>query len=143
MVEGDAKLYDILQSLKIECQSELKWVVPYPGDWHTLMNYQKALMKPYFDAGLKSLADSCGYPVAAIKNCSQFKKTHYFIMEAWEAIYLTMVNKFIEAGGSTITTSLLDDVVQSLENTKGETESEFRSKFNTCAKWFNEQDTPI
>ena len=57
VVEGDAKLYEILQSLKFEYDSELKWVVPYPGDWHTLMNYQKALMKPYFDAGLKSLAE--------------------------------------------------------------------------------------
>ena len=27
-----------------------------------------ALMKPYFDAGLKSLAEACGYPVPAIKS---------------------------------------------------------------------------
>ena len=79
MVEGDAKLYEILQSLKFEYGNELKWVIPYPGDWHTLMNFQKALVKPYFDAGLKSLADACGYPVAAIRHCSQFKKTHHFI----------------------------------------------------------------
>ena len=67
VAEGDAKLYEILQSLKIEYDSELKWVVPYTGDWHTLMNFQKALMKPYFDAGLRSLAEACGYPAAAIK----------------------------------------------------------------------------
>ena len=32
--------------------------------------------------------------------------------------------------GSQIITPLLDDVIQSLENTKAETENEFRSKFN-------------
>ena len=31
-----------------------------------LMNFQSALMKPYFDAGLKSLAEICGYAVASI-----------------------------------------------------------------------------
>ena len=126
MAEGYAKLYEILQSLKVEYDSELKWVIPYPGDWHTLMNFQKALMKTYFDAGLRSLAEACGYPAAAIKNCSQFKKTHLFISEAWEALYRTMLIKFIEAGGSQIITPLLDDVIQSLENTKAETENEFR-----------------
>ena len=94
------------------------------------MNFQKALMKPYFDAGLRPLAETCGYPAAAIKNCSQLKKTHIFISEAWEALYRTMLIKFIEAGGSQIITPLLDDVIQSLENTKAETENEFCSKFN-------------
>lgn len=47
----------------------------------------------------------------------------------WEAMYRTMVIKFLEAEGSTVTTSL---IVQSLENIKGETESEFRLKFNTA-----------
>ena len=82
-------------------------------------------------------------PEAAIKYCSQFKKTHYFIIEAWEALYRTMIIQFIESGGSTVTTSLLDDVVQSLVNTTRETESEFRSKFNAVLRdkisQFNEQ----
>lgn len=60
------------------------------------MNYQSALVKPYFDAGLKALAEACGYPVAAIQNCSQFKRTHYFIMESWEAMYFAMLESFIE-----------------------------------------------
>ncbi len=28
-------------------------VIPYPGDWHMLMNYQYPLIKAYFDAYLK------------------------------------------------------------------------------------------
>ena len=62
--------------------------MPFPGDWHLLKNYQIALMKPYFDAGLKSLAEASGYPSVAIRNCTQFKRTHFFILESWEAIYL-------------------------------------------------------
>ena len=53
VVTGDAKVYEKFQSLKIEYTGELHWLVPYPGDWHMLKNYQLALMKPYFDAGLK------------------------------------------------------------------------------------------
>ena len=52
-----------------------------------LKYYQIALMKPYFDAGLKSLAEAAGYPVAAIRSCSQFKQTQHFIQEVWEATY--------------------------------------------------------
>ena len=70
MLVADAKLYEILQSLKFEYGKELQWVIPFPGDWHLLINYQKALMKPYFDAGLKQLAQVAGYPAAAIQSCS-------------------------------------------------------------------------
>ena len=73
LVEGDAKLYDLLQALKREYRDKLLWLITYPGDWHMLMNYQSALMKPYFDAGLKSLAEACGYPLLAIKHCTQLK----------------------------------------------------------------------
>ena len=45
IVEGDAKVYEILQSLKFEYGEELQWVIPYPGDWHLLKNYQHPLMK--------------------------------------------------------------------------------------------------
>ena len=51
VLEGDAKLYDILKSLKFEYRAELNWLFPCPGDSHLLMNYQKALMKPYYDMG--------------------------------------------------------------------------------------------
>ena len=91
VVEGDAKIYELLQSLKLEYGDELQWLIPYPGDWHLLMNYQSALIKPYFDAGLKTLAEACGYPIAAIQNCTQFKRTHHFIMESWEALYRAML----------------------------------------------------
>ena len=97
LIEGDAKVYELLHSLKCEYSDELQWLIPYPGDWHMLMNFQSALMKPYFDAGLKSLAAACGYPVAAIRHCSQLFKKHYFILESSEALYRTMLVKFLES----------------------------------------------
>ena len=78
VVAGDAKLYDVLKTIKYEYGDEFKWLLCYPGDWHMLANYQKALIKPYFDAGLKELAKKAGYPTTAIQACSQFKRTHWF-----------------------------------------------------------------
>ena len=97
IVEGDAKVYDILQSLKFEYGVELKWMIPYPGDWHLLKNYQAALMKSYYDAGLSALEKAAGYPLASDKSCTQFidKRTHNFLLEAWEAIYRVMLTKFL------------------------------------------------
>ena len=51
IVEGDGKIYEILQSLKFEYGEELKRLLPFPRDWHMPKNYRIALMKPYFDAG--------------------------------------------------------------------------------------------
>ena len=62
-----------------------------------LKNFQVALMKPYFDMGLRELARVAGYPVAAIQSCSQFKRTHNFIIEVWQAVYLVMLQRFIDA----------------------------------------------
>ena len=88
VMEGDAKLYDILKRLIFDYVS---WLIPFPGDFHLLVNYQKTLMKPYCDAGLKELARAAGYPLAAIHSCSQFKRTHQFILESWEALYRVVI----------------------------------------------------
>ena len=96
VVAGDAKLYDVLKAIKREYGDEFKWLICYPGDWHMLANFQKALVKPYFDAGLKELAKATGYPITAIQACSQFKRTHCFLMEAWEAMFQVMLRMYLE-----------------------------------------------
>ena len=96
VLEGDAKLYEILKCLTFEYGEDLNWLIPYPGDFHLLLNFQKALMKPYFDSGLKAMAQKAGYPLAAIQTCSQFERTHHFILEMWEAIYRVMLLKYEE-----------------------------------------------
>ena len=94
LVAGDAKVYDVLQFLKFEYGVEYSWLIPMLGDWHLLKNYQIALMKPYFEAGLKELAQVSGYPVAAIQTCGQSKRTHRFLLEAWESIHQVMMEKY-------------------------------------------------
>ena len=81
VLEGDAKPYEIIQVLKFEYGSEFDWVIAYPGDWHLLKNYQNCLMKPFYEAGLKDLASVSGYPLPSIQNCTQFQRTHHFLLE--------------------------------------------------------------
>lgn len=137
VVTGDDKVYELLQSLKFEYGEDLHWLIPYPGDFHLLMNYQSALMKPYFDAGLKSLAEAAGYPVAAIRSCSQFKRTHHFILEAWEALYQVMLAKFLKVSSiykssdqSDDSCDLQDKILKALETLKDQNISEFPKAFN-------------
>ncbi len=88
IVTGDAKTYQHLQSLKLDYGEELSWLIPFPGDFHILMNYQPVLSKVYFDAGLKQIASAGGFrgeTLTALKKCSHFKHAHHFVMEAWEA----------------------------------------------------------
>ena len=138
VVEGDAKIYELLQSLKFEYGDKLQWLIPFPGDWHLLMNYQSALMKPYFDAGLKSLAEASGYPVVAIRNCTQFKRTHFFILESWEAMYRAMLSTFVNISSkdqskteSTVSPkNLLEQAIKALNEVNEGTPDEFRKRFN-------------
>ena len=51
-------------------------------------------MKPFFEAGLKDLAIASGYPALSIQSCSNFQRTHHFLMEAWEGLYKYMLKQF-------------------------------------------------
>lgn len=57
-------------------------------------------MKIYFDAGIKQLTHFAGYRgeiLTSLLNCSNFKNTHLYILEVWEALYLQMHEVFIES----------------------------------------------
>ena len=75
------------------------------------------LIKPYYDAGLKALAQSAGYPLAAIQNCSQLKRTHNFILEVWEATYRSMLSAYIsQLSNQPSGDQLLASISHSLDN---------------------------
>ena len=78
VLEGDAKLYEVIKSLQFEYGQELSWVIAYPGDWHMLMNFQSTLMKACYDVGLNTLATAAGYPLAAVQSSSQFEWSHHW-----------------------------------------------------------------
>ena len=85
VVTGDAKTYQHLQSLKLDYGEELTWLIPFPGDFHILMNYQPILSKVYFDVDLKQVACAGGFrgeTLTALRKCSHFKHTHHFLMKA-------------------------------------------------------------
>ena len=42
-VVGDAKTYNHLVELKRSYGQELSWLLPLPGDWHILKNFQPVL----------------------------------------------------------------------------------------------------
>jgi len=113
-IVGDAKTYNHLVDLKRSYGRELSWLIPLPGDWHILKNFQPVLFKAYYDAGLKALAGAAGYPHAAIQSNSQFS----FILEAWEAIYRVMLKHYMESRDTETTTkpSLLEDIASSLQS---------------------------
>ena len=75
LLEGDQVTYEHLQSIKKEYGNDLKWLLPFPGDWHLLKNYQEVLLKIYFDAGLSDLAKISGYLPNSVG--AKFKRIHH------------------------------------------------------------------
>lgn len=100
VVVGDQKTYCRLQELKHAYGSELDWLVPFIGDWHLLLNFHSVLMKVYYDAGLKDLAVASGFrgeTLTSLQRCSNFKRTHAFILQSLEALYRHFLQEFINS----------------------------------------------
>ena len=98
IVVGDAKTYDILQSLRRQYGSQMQWLLPFPGDWHILYNYQKVLLKIYGEAGLLQLARVAGHraeTLTSLAAASHFKRTHHFILQSFEALYRLFLRKYL------------------------------------------------
>lgn len=69
ILEGDAKVFETIQALKKEYGGDLQRLIPYPGDWHLLKNYQLCFMKPFFGGrteGPGNIANT--YPPVSIQN---------------------------------------------------------------------------
>ena len=133
VLERDAKTYEIIQNLKEEYGKDLSWLYAYPGDWHLLKNYQHCLMKPFFEAGLKELADYVGYPSQSIQSCSIFKRTHHFLMEIWESMYRHIIKLFLSYGANAAELQCPKDITHKVLSTlKQLTDERYDHKAITC-----------
>ncbi len=98
LIAGDAKTYKILVDLCKQYGHALKWVLPFPGDWHTIYNYLKVLTKIYWDAGFQQLAQASGYraeTLSSLSNASNFRKSHSVFIHIVEAIFRVIIIPFL------------------------------------------------
>jgi hypothetical protein len=108
----------------------------FPGDWHLLKNYQEVLMKQYFHSGLKDNAMETGFKsstLASLESCSNFRRTHNFLLQVWEAIYRQIIAMSKVNSDNTINESIIDSLSDVLLNA-AQINAIFQSHINDKSK---------
>ena len=115
VVVEDGKTYRYLVDLKKLYGSSLSWMLPFPGDWHLLKNLQTTLLKVYWDTGLSNIASTThrAHTLNSLKVNSNFKRTHRFLLQSWEAFYVYQLEQYTT---SPLATVALDTIVSAVSH---------------------------
>ena len=100
VVVGDGKTYEYFRKLKYQYRPALNWLIPFSGDWHICKNDQKVLMKIYWHAGLKNMAENAGNKrkiLNSLEKCGNFQRTHNFLIQSFHAILRCQIDAFFES----------------------------------------------
>ena len=129
IVAGDAATYEIINRVKAANGGFYDWVIPYLGDWHILKNAQEVLMKLFWDAGVKYIPKTTPMQTTLknLKSCSNFKKTHRFLLQIYESMFMYQLRTFFEFKQMSDSSynpddailSVIVDVVNSLTRSEG------------------------
>ena len=113
VVVGDGKTYRHLVNMKKLYGFSLAWMLPFPGDWHLLKNFQSVLMKIYWDGGLREVASAThkSHTLNSLKTASQFKRTHRFLLQSWEAFYVYQLEQYVSSVSTSATLDAVDTAV--------------------------------
>ena len=74
-------------------------MIPFPGDWHIYKNDKKVLMKIYWHAGLKHMAEKASFKTGilnSLEKCGNFQRTHSFLLNSFHAILRCQIDAFFE-----------------------------------------------
>ena len=92
LLEGDQATYQRLQSIRALYGNDLSWMIPFPGDWHCLKNYQEVLLRFIL------MQVFVTWPKLVATNQTQlvlFHKNPPFLLEVWESIYRLLLSPFL------------------------------------------------
>ena len=98
VVVGDGKTYEYLRKLKYQYRPD--WLILFPGDWHICKNYPTVLMKIYWHAGLKNMAENAGNKTKILNSLEKFgsfQRTHNFLIQSFHAILRCQIDAFFES----------------------------------------------
>ena len=99
LIAADGKIYDLLVNLISSCGSEYRWVIPYLGEFHTIMCYLGCLSRKYGGFFLQSTAENIGIHGATLIKLLKIKDYRLslnFNIQVMEAIILIEIRMFAE-----------------------------------------------